>query len=185
MKRSPAERARTDAPGATPRCNPPLAAPVPAATEATEVPCPRTRSVSGTPSTATGLTKPGPVLRAEFTRTFSTTLLWKGRSGWVASTPVSSTAMVTPAPEGTAPPPRASSGSASTSPRPIAPRLSTSKKPSVLSANTERTWGRAAMARIWLGVALTTTMGSRLKTVPPGIPMAFKFAKSCRVGAER
>ena len=66
--------------GATPRYLPPEAAPLPAMVEATWVPWP---TVS--PASASSVK-----LRASAT--------WPARSGWVASTPVSSTATVTPAP---------------------------------------------------------------------------------------
>src|SRR2546422_11081161 len=99
MNTSPADSPRIDAPGATPRYVPPLAAPLPAATEATNVPWPRTRSVSGRPSTARGYEKPIPVPRSVPRRTLPTTLLPNGRSGWRAPTPVYRTAMVTPDPD--------------------------------------------------------------------------------------
>lgn len=68
------------APGATPFSAPSDAAPVPATVEATCVPCP-SRSATSCPS-----------MKLRLTETCS------ARSGWVVSTPVSSTATVTPLP---------------------------------------------------------------------------------------
>ena len=70
------------APSATPRCVPPLAAPVPAIVEATCVPWPLTSSPTSSPGTKldeSASTRPA-------------------RSGWVSSYPESSTATVTPSP---------------------------------------------------------------------------------------
>ena len=148
MNRSPADNPRIEAPGATPRYVPPLANPLPAATEATNVPWPRSRSVSGRPSTVRGYVKPIPAPRAVPRRTLPTTLLPNGRSGCVASTPVSRTAMVTPAPDRGPTNGTLRNGSASTSSRPMSARLSASKNDRVRLANTERTAGRAAMRTI-------------------------------------
>ena len=69
------------APGATPRYWPPEAAPLPAMVDATWVPCPMKSPSCSRPSVK-----------------FSDPMIRPDRSGWVASTPVSSTATVIPEP---------------------------------------------------------------------------------------